>query len=69
MNFRYLNMLAAAALLCACQSAPKQTTITGTLTGIESDTLIVNYSPVSDLTGARYIVIPLPCSRASLPTI
>lgn len=49
MNFRYLNMLAAAALLCACQSAPKQTTITGTLTGIESDTLIVNYSPVSDL--------------------
>lgn len=49
MNFRYLNVLAAAALLCACQSAPKQTTITGTLTGIESDTLIVNYSPVSDL--------------------
>lgn len=49
MNFRYLNMLAAAALLCACQSAPKQTTITGTLTGIESDTLIVNYFPVSDL--------------------
>ena len=49
MNFRYLNVLAAAALLCACQSAPKQTTITGTLTGIESDTLIVNYFPVSDL--------------------
>ena len=49
MNFRYLNVLAAAALLCACQSAPKQTTITGTLTGIESDTLIVNYVPVSDL--------------------
>lgn len=49
MNFRYLNVLAAAALLCACQSAPKQTTITGTLTGIESDTLIVNYFSVSDL--------------------
>ena len=49
MNFRYLNVLAAAALLCACQSAPKQTTITGTLTGIESDTLIVNYFLVSDL--------------------
>ena len=34
--------LAGAALLCACQPAQKETTISGTLTGVESDTLLVN---------------------------
>ena len=34
--------LAGAALLCACQPAQKGTTISGTLTGVESDTLLVN---------------------------
>lgn len=49
MNKKQLSLLAATALLCACQPAPKQTTITGNLTGIESDTLIVNYFALSDL--------------------
>ena len=44
MNKKQLSLLAATALLCACQPAPKQTSITGNLTGIESDTLIVNYN-------------------------
>lgn len=34
--------LAGAALLCACQPTQKGTTISGTLTGVESDTLLVN---------------------------
>lgn len=49
MNKKQFSLLACTALLCACQPAQKQTTITGTLTGMESDTLIVNYFAVSDL--------------------
>ena len=49
MNKKQLNLLACAALFCACQSAQKQTTITGTLTGVESDTLIVSHCPLTDL--------------------
>ena len=49
MKQKTLGLLACTALLCACQPAQKQTTITGTLAGVESDTLIVNYFAVSDL--------------------
>lgn len=49
MNKKQFSLLACTVLLCACQPAQKQTTITGTLTGMESDTLIVNYFAVSDL--------------------
>ena len=49
MNKKQFSLLACTALLCVCQPAQKQTTITGTLTGMESDTLIVNYFAVSDL--------------------
>lgn len=49
MNKKQFSLLACTALLCACQPAQKQTTITGTLTGMESDTLTVNYFAVSDL--------------------
>ena len=49
MNKKQLSLLAATALLCACQPAPKQTTITGNLTGTGSDTLIVSYFSLADL--------------------
>ena len=49
MKQKTLGLLACTALLCACQPAQKQTTITGTLTGVESDTLIVAYCPLADL--------------------
>lgn len=49
MKQKTLGLLACTALLCACQPDQKQTTITGTLAGVESDTLIVNYFAVSDL--------------------
>ena len=42
MNKKTLTALAGAALLCACQPAQKGITISGTLTGVESDTLLVN---------------------------
>ena len=42
MNKKTLMTLAGAALLCACQPAQKGITISGTLTGVESDTLLVN---------------------------
>ena len=45
MKQKTLGLLACTALLCACQPAQKQTTITGTLAGV----LIVNYFAVSDL--------------------
>ena len=41
-------MLAGSALLAACQTAPQQTALKGELTGVESDTLIVNYFAVND---------------------
>ena len=41
MKKNVFTLLAGAALLCACQPAQKGTTISGTLTGIESDTLLV----------------------------
>ena len=41
-------MLAGSALLAACQTAPQQTVLKGELTGVESDTLIVNYFAVND---------------------
>lgn len=50
MNKQKLSLLAGIACLCACQPSNKRTTITGTLTGLESDTLIVNYFTVSDIT-------------------
>ena len=37
MKKNVFTLLAGAALLCACQPAQKGTTISGTLTGIESD--------------------------------
>ena len=50
MKKRILNLLLGGLLLCyACQPGQKQTVVTGTLTGIESDTLILLYSPISDL--------------------
>ena len=39
--------LAGAALLCACQPNTK-ITVTGTLTGVENDTLIASYYPIQD---------------------
>ena len=54
MNKKQFSLLACTALLCACQPAQKQTTITGTLTGMESDTLIVNYFAVSDLSRPQH---------------
>ena len=42
MKKNVLTLLAGAALLCACQPTQKGTTISGTLTGVESDTLLVN---------------------------
>ena len=39
MKKNVLTLLAGAALLCACQPTQKGTTISGTLTGVESDTL------------------------------
>ena len=47
MKKNVFTLLAGAALLCACQPAQKGTTISGTLTGIESDTLIAIISPVT----------------------
>ncbi len=38
MKQKTLGLLACTALLCACQPAQKQTTITSTLAGVESDT-------------------------------
>ena len=49
MKQKTLGLLACMALLCACQPAQKQTTITGNLTGTKSDTLIVSYCPLADL--------------------
>lgn len=49
MKQKTLGLLACTALLCACQPAQKQTTITCTLAGVESDTLIVAYCPLADL--------------------
>lgn len=49
MNKKQFTLLAGAALLCACQQTQSPSTITGILTGVESDTLIMNYFPVSDL--------------------
>ena len=43
------TLVAALALLAACQPASRHTTVTGTLTGVESDTLLATYFPVSDL--------------------
>lgn len=44
-----LTFAAGLVLLAACQPASKQATVTGTLTGMESDTLLATYFPVSDL--------------------
>ena len=38
-----LNLLAGAALLTACQSAPQQTLLQGEISGVDTDTLFVNY--------------------------
>ena len=46
MKKNVFTLLAGAALLCACQPAQKGTTISGTLTGIESDTLLVLNAPM-----------------------
>ena len=46
MNKKTLTALAGAALLCACQPAQKGITISGTLTGVESDTLLVVNAPM-----------------------
>ena len=46
MKKNIFTLLASAALLCACQPAQKETTISGTLTGIESDTLLVLNAPM-----------------------
>lgn len=43
------TLAAGLALLTACQPASRHTTVTGTLTGVESDTLLATYFPVSDL--------------------
>ena len=42
-----LALLAGAALLTACQPTQQKTTITGTLDGIESDTLVAFIYPVT----------------------
>lgn len=47
MKKNVFTLLAGAALLCACQPAQKGTTISGTLTGTGSDTLIAIISPVT----------------------
>ena len=44
--------LAGAALFCACQPNTK-ITITGTLTGLENDTLIAVYEPITDFTESQ----------------
>ena len=46
MKKNVFTLLAGTALLCACQPAQKETTISGTLTGIESDTLLVINAPM-----------------------
>ena len=46
MKKNVFTLLAGTALLCACQPAQKETTISGTLTGIESDTLLVLNAPM-----------------------
>ena len=47
MKKNVFTLLAGAALLCACQPAQKGITITGTLEGTESDTLVAIISPVT----------------------
>ena len=47
MKKNVLMVLAGTALLCACQPTQKGTTITGTLEGVESDTLVAIISPVT----------------------
>ena len=57
--------LAGAALLCACQPNTK-ITVTGTLTGVENDTLIASYSPVADYTNIQKDTFVLQQGRFSL---
>ena len=51
MKKNVLMMLAGAALLCACQPAQKNITISGTLTGVESDTLLVTHAALPTVSG------------------
>ncbi len=51
MKKNVLTMLAGAALLCACQPAQKNISISGTLTGVESDTLLVVNAPMPTAAG------------------
>lgn len=47
MKKKTLILMASVALLCACQSASKTTTVRGTLTGVGSDTLLLISYPVT----------------------
>lgn len=49
MKHKTLILLAGAALMCACQPSQRQTVISGTLEGVESDTLIVRHFAIGDL--------------------
>lgn len=69
MKQKTLGLLACTALLCACQPAQKQTTITGTLTGVESDTLIVAYCPLADLNQRAMQKTLSCCNKASSPCL
>ena len=51
MKKNVLMMLAGAALLCACQPSSKNITISGTLTGVESDTLLVTHAALPTVSG------------------
>ena len=52
MKKKTFTVLAGAALLCACQPEQKNITLSGTLTGIESDTLLVTYAPMPTASGS-----------------